>query len=183
LRAFAGAVKAYVPAGWVAPETETAADVQDASTASVDGVLVTEGDVPAAHSIQMDSADSYDQQSGDGDGGSFENAATDSEAAAFASAHTPTSSFDSGDTGEADASHDAAPDQSGAIEADGRSDGETEADDQLAMFGVVRPDDPEPVKARRASATPRRARKDSTAAKRARKTPATRRTPRPKTRG
>jgi hypothetical protein len=51
-----------------------------------------------------------------------------------------------------------------------------EADDQLAMFGVVRPTDPEPVKARRPAA--RRPRKsgdvDTTRPKRTRKTPTAR---------
>ena len=51
LRAFAGTTKsAYMPQGWVAPETETAADQQEASAAGNDGtdaITVTEGDVIA----------------------------------------------------------------------------------------------------------------------------------------
>jgi uncharacterized LabA/DUF88 family protein len=132
LRAFAGAVKSYMPLGWVAPETETAADGQDSASAAVDAVIVTEGDVTATQSISQDEAFAYD------------------------SPPAP--------------AHEAAPEPQ-AIRS---PEDETEADDQLAMFGVVRPEDPEPVKTKRP-----RARKAAGAttekAKRGRKTPVRRR--------
>ena len=117
LRAFAGAVKPYVPAGWVAPDTETEAEVHDATSGAIDAVLTTEGDVAATSSV--------------------------TENAVEASAGTPSGNPVVG-------SHD-----------DVR-DPDTESDDQLAMFGVVRPTDPEPAKARRPAA--KRARKPRTAA-------------------
>jgi hypothetical protein len=144
LRAFAGAVKPYVPQGWVAPETETAADVQEGTSAAVDAVVVTEGDVAVAHPMH----------SGNGHSGSQRNEPTFDIAA------------------------DAADESSPGNAAEGRTDEEAEADDQLAMFGVVRPTDPEPAKATR-RAPARRSRKTTTApaaerAKRTRKAPARR---------
>jgi uncharacterized LabA/DUF88 family protein len=145
LRAFAGAVKAYVPQGWVAPETETAADVQDATASAVDGVVVTEGDVTATSSVTTEPVvDNGGHPAGD--------VGLDTEAHAEPGT-------DSADVVE-----------------------ETEDDDQLAMFGVVRPTDPEPAKAKRSpSSLPRRSRKTATPGgadrpKRARKA-ATPRTP------
>jgi uncharacterized LabA/DUF88 family protein len=131
LRAFAGAVKPYMPQGWVAPETETAADVQEAAAGAVDAVVVTEGDVTATSSANV---------------------------------AAPTEVVDEPQPAEE------VPEPRVAVDSD-----EPEGDDQLAMFGVLRPDDPEPIKAKRP-----RARKTPTAtadkAKRARKTP-TARTP------
>jgi hypothetical protein len=143
LRAFAGAVKPYVPQGWVAPETETAADVEEATAAAVDAVVVTEGDATATSLV---SADPERAQESPVQAGEVVEPAFD----------TPVP----------------APSVAGE---------ETEADDQLAMFGVVRPTDPEPVKAKRVSTAPRRSRKTlpvgaSERPKRARK-PATVRTP------
>ena len=143
LRAFAGAVKPYVPAGWIAPDTETSADVQDATAGAIDGVVATEGDVTATSTMHSDNGHPAEdqpvnpelpQEAGD--------AHVDDEP--YAPAAAPTSGEDA------------------------------EADDQLAMFGVVRPDDPEPVKARRTAAKrPRKvARAASDAPKRSRKTPA-----------
>jgi uncharacterized LabA/DUF88 family protein len=133
LRAFAGAVKPYMPQGWVAPETETAADVQEATSAAVDGVVVTEGDVTATSSVGAD------------DGASYEN---------------PVNPVEEPSSGNS------------VVEPRGKGeDEEPEGDDQLAIFGVVRPEDPEPVKAKRT-----RARKTAAPAgekpKRARKTTA-----------
>ncbi|HUE87422.1 MAG TPA: NYN domain-containing protein [Vicinamibacterales bacterium] len=135
LRAFAGASKPYVPAGWVAPEGETSADVQDATSGAIDGVMTTEGDVTATQSVHGD------------DGTAFENLGSAMGSSTFA--------------------------ESAPSSVEGRDD-EPEGDDQLAMFGVVRPTDPEPAKAtKRPSA--RRARKAAPAIadrpKRARKTP------------
>ena len=152
LRAFAGAVKPYVPQGWVAPETETAADVQEASSASVEGMVVTEGDVTATHSVNVDDHDSM-LQSDEAEGDSPHVDHSDEE-----------SDLDAGPVAN----------QRGATRAPGDVE-DADSDDQLAMFGVVRPDDPEPVKAKRA-----RARKAPAASgekpKRARKAPARRRT-------
>jgi uncharacterized LabA/DUF88 family protein len=136
LRAFAGAVKAYVPHGWVAPENETAADVQEATTAAVDGMVVTEGDVTATHAVQPSA-----------------------------------SAFDDHDTPEDDDAQEerAMATQAGAARAGGE---DAEGDDQLAMFGVVRPEDPEPVKARRTRKTATREERP----KRTRKAPTRRRT-------
>jgi uncharacterized LabA/DUF88 family protein len=143
LRAFAGAVKPYVPQGWVAPETETAAEAQESSSAAVEAVVVTEGDVTASHVVDSEPVD------------------TPVDAATDATEPTPVAD---GEIAEAPPQSATARKRSGATE----DDEETEADDQLAMFGVVRPTDPEPVKARRP-----RARKTSTAErpKRTRKTP------------
>jgi uncharacterized LabA/DUF88 family protein len=116
LRAFAGAVKPYMPQGWVAPETESAADVEEATSPAVDGIVVTEGDVAATSSLHADDDRSYDNVSTEG---GDENSASPSFG---------------------DESHE-----------------EAQADDQLAMFGVVRPTDPEPAKAKRPTA--RRSRK------------------------
>jgi hypothetical protein len=71
----------------------------------------------------------------------------------------------------------AAPPQPDASPTSPRLDDSDEGDDQLAMFGVLRPTDPEPAKATRATA--RRTRKPVDASpserpKRARKAPATR---------
>jgi uncharacterized LabA/DUF88 family protein len=150
LRAFAGAVKPYVPQGWVAPETETAADVQEASSAAVEGMVVTEGDVTATHSINVDDSDSRSDEA-EGDSLLADHSDEESELHAGAVVNQRGAKLPPGDGEEAD------------------------GDDQLAMFGVVRPDDPEPVKAKRA-----RTRKTPAAsvekAKRARKAPARRRT-------
>ena len=131
LRAFAGAVKAYMPQGWVAPETETAADVQEATTGAVDAVVVTEGDVTATTSANIETA------------AEIVDAPRDAEEALEPRA-----------AGESD---------------------EPEGDDQLAMFGVLRPEDPEPVKAKRPR-TRKTAVGGGDKAKRARKAP-TARTP------
>jgi uncharacterized LabA/DUF88 family protein len=130
LRAFAGTAKPYMPQGWVAPESETAADVHEATTAAVDAMVVTEGDVTATQAINPE-----------------EETATlvedlDLEVPTTGAAASP--SVDEG----------------------------READDQLAMFGVVRPTDPEPVKARR---TRKAASTRSDRPSRGRKTPARRR--------
>jgi hypothetical protein len=152
LRAFAGAVKPYVPAGWVAPDTETAADVQEASSAAVDAMVVTEGDVTATSSVSAESETSE--------------------------VNADMSTFDEqGEAAAPFAGSDAGPASFGAHDDTGGDeprDDETEADDQLAMFGVVRPTDPEPVKAKRAPA--RRTRKTTTTdtPRRTRKTPARR---------
>jgi uncharacterized LabA/DUF88 family protein len=150
LRAFAGAVKPYVPAGWVAPDTETAADVQEGNAAAVDAMVVTEGDVATAHPVQM-----HDDTAGA------------SEPAEL-----------SGASGESADAADAASSASPSV-VDEPGDEEREADDQLAMFGVVRPTDPEPVKAKRSRA--RKAPSLTDKPKRARKAP-TARTPSRRTR-
>jgi uncharacterized LabA/DUF88 family protein len=137
LRAFAGATKPYVPAGWVAPEGETSADVQDATVGAIDAVVTTEGDASATQSVQVEG------------GAPFESPADELRAATVEPVAT------------SDAQH---------------SDEEIEEDDQLAMFGVVRPDDPEPAKATKRPAA-RRSRKAPPAVerpKRARKAPARR---------
>lgn len=138
LRAFAGAVKPYMPQGWVAPETETAADVQEASSAAVDAMVVTEGDVTATSSLSSDVIMSYEPPANGAVGG-------------------PNGS--PVDEGRVVESH--------VVD-------EAEGDDQLAMFGVVRPTDPEPVKAKRVVTTPRRPRKNADAPKRVRKVAAPR---------
>jgi uncharacterized LabA/DUF88 family protein len=115
LRAFAGATKSYVPLGWVAPEGETAADVQEATTASVEGLVVTEGDAAVTSSvIDHEESGAASVVAFDGEG------RDESELSAQSSGQQPAT-----------------------------SDDDTDSDDQLAMFGVVRPDDPEPVKAKR----------------------------------
>jgi uncharacterized LabA/DUF88 family protein len=134
LRAFAGATKPYVPAGWVAPEGETSADVQDATSGAIDAVVTTEGDATATQSVQSEG------------GAPFDNPAeepTPSTVQETASIHV------------------------------GESDEEPEEDDQLAMFGVVRPTDPEPAKAtkRPAARRPRKAPAAVERPKRARKAP------------
>jgi hypothetical protein len=144
LRAFAGAVKPYVPAGWVAPDGETAADVQEASTAAVDAMVVTEGDVTATSSVTAEDETSY---------ADTDVASSYANTEAGSSYETPANSVDGSSPGPADEP----------------ADDEPEGDDQLAMFGVVRPTDPEPVKAKRAPA--RRTRKTADAPKRARKAP------------
>ena len=143
LRAFAGAVKPYVPAGWVAPESETAADVQEATSHALDAVVVSEGDATATASVSGYAGDGTDPNS--------ENAEYVDETQRSATDAEP----------------------HGAIEnrAVGRGDDEPEGDDQLAMFGVVRPDDPEPVKAKRARKTKTVSGRDVSKAKRARKAP------------
>jgi hypothetical protein len=148
LRAFAGAVKSYMPQGWVAPEGETAADVQEAASASVDAVVVTEGDVTATHVVDAEPNASYD-------GGVESNES-------FAAPAGDT--VDAAPIGESE--------ERTAADSD-----EPEGDDQLAMFGVVRPTDPEPVKAKGARTPARRSRKTPAGAnaerpKRARKAPA-----------
>jgi uncharacterized LabA/DUF88 family protein len=134
LRAFAGATKSYVPAGWVAPEGETSADVQDAASGAIDAVVTTEGDATATQSVQ-------------GEGGApFDNPAEELTAS---------------------------PGQQSAPAYAVDSDEEPEEDDQLAMFGVVRPTDPEPAKATKRPAA-RRSRKAPAPVdrpKRARKAP------------
>jgi uncharacterized LabA/DUF88 family protein len=133
LRAFAGAVKPYMPQGWVAPDAETAADVQEATSAAVDAVVVTEGDVRATHAVDHDHSPS-DEESDH----------REEEDVAVAAANT------------------ADRDERGSGDRTGEPD---DADDQLAMFGVVRPTDPEPVKAKGTRAPARRTRKvGSTAA-------------------
>jgi uncharacterized LabA/DUF88 family protein len=144
LRAFAGASKPYVPAGWVAPESETSADVQDATLGAIDGVITTEGDVTATQSVLAEG------------GMPFDNPAEPREEL------------------EPSTSVQAAP------SSDERRADEAEADDQLAMFGVVRPTDPEPAKATKRPAA-RRPRKvvapvHGDRPKRARKAPARSRT-------
>jgi uncharacterized LabA/DUF88 family protein len=114
LRAFAGAVKPYMPQGWVAPETEAAAEAQDAITPVMDAIVVSEGDAVATTQASDDGVE------------------------------------------------DMQPTQSVAADQAPRDDDAPEGDDQLAMFGVVRPTDPEPAKARRPST--RRARKTPDAA-------------------
>jgi uncharacterized LabA/DUF88 family protein len=134
LRAFAGATKPYVPAGWVAPEGETSADVQDATSGALDAVVNTEGDATATQSVQAEG------------GAPFDNPAEE-----------PTPSMPQ-------------PSQLRSVE---DSDEEPEEDDQLAMFGVVRPTDPEPAKATKRPAA-RRSRKAAPPLdrpKRARKAP------------
>ena len=154
LRAFAGAVKPYVPLGWVAPEGETAADVQEATTAAVDGMVVTEGDVAATHAMHVEQAsvsvldhhepaDDHDDHDDHTDHDDHDNHDGHEDRAIAASApHTPATAGD-----------------------------EPDGDDQLAMFGVVRPDDPEPVKARRTRKTVARQERP----KRTRKAPVRRR--------
>jgi uncharacterized LabA/DUF88 family protein len=148
LRAFAGAAKSYLPHGWVAPEAETAADVQEASNAAVDAMVVTEGDVTATHTL------------------------TAEDASAPASGADPSATLSA-------ATVDALPPMDVALKATEIAE-EPEADDQLAMFGVVRPDDPEPAKATRSTPSTRRSRKtpyarDGERPKRARKMPVRRR--------
>jgi uncharacterized LabA/DUF88 family protein len=179
LRAFAGAVKPYVPAGWVAPETETAADVQEATSAAVDGVVVTEGDVAATTSVlshdvapagEMPVYASDEAISSSQPGTDVE----DAEGAEIVDAHSA--------GGPAAADPDTYAASASALDdpRDEDEDATEDADDQLAMFGIVRPTDPEPVKARRSAKTPTRARKTATPAgrgdkpRRTRKTPATR---------
>ena len=159
LRAFAGASKPYVPAGWVAPEGETSADVQDATSGALDGVMTTEGDVTATQSVHGDRDD----------GAPFENTAS---AASFENPVDPRGEALSADHGE-EPGHSVDPQV--ASHSLARHDEEPEEDDQLAMFGVVRPTDPEPAKASKRPA-PRRPRKAGAAAiadrpKRARKAP------------
>jgi hypothetical protein len=122
LRAFAGAVKSYMPQGWVAPESETAADVQEASSAAVDGVVVTEGDVTATGSMHA-----LDHESDESVGQTADEASASEGSASVVEGSNASRSAD-GPRDETD---------------------EAEGDDQLAMFGVVRPEDPEPVKTRR----------------------------------
>ena len=79
-----------------------------------------------------------------------------------------------GDTVE---TNQAAPIEASPLPVPPRTDESDEGDDQLAMFGVLRPTDPEPAKATRPTA--RRTRKTVDASpsdrpKRARKAPATR---------
>ena len=112
-------------------------------------MVVTEGDVTATHAVDAEQAESYD-------GGTE----ADETFAAVAA-----------DTVDAPAAEGlrARPNA-------GDSD-EPEGDDQLAMFGVVRPTDPEPVKAKGVRTPARRSRKTATAVnterpKRARKAPA-----------
>jgi hypothetical protein len=119
LRAFAGASKPYVPAGWVAPEGETSADVQDATAGALNGVITTEGDVTATQSVHTEG------------GAPFDTPRDEPRTSTFV--------------------------QSNPTILD-RSDEEHEEDDQLAMFGVVRPTDPEPAKATKRPAA-RRSRK------------------------
>jgi uncharacterized LabA/DUF88 family protein len=137
LRAFAGAVKPYMPQGWVAPESEIAADIGEASSAAVDGMVVTEGDLAASHPPADD----------------MHEAVRDASAEPVAEPVEPVPSLDA--------------------EPREPQDEETEADDQLAMFGVVRPTDPEPVKARRPRARKTAAPREDRP-KRARKAPARR---------
>ena len=135
LRAFAGAVKpSGLPQGWVAPDSETAAesgempaeaaDMQTAIPEPLEAVAVTESD--AAETAPVVEAGN-------------EAPSVDQAPRAF----TPSEESDEGD-------------------------------DQVAMFGVLRPTDPEPVKARRPAI--RRSRKTPDfeiegRPKRARKTP------------
>ena len=137
LRAFAGAVKAYMPQGWVAPETETSEDIQEAASGAVDAVVITEGDVAAAHPITTDEVSTF----------------------------TPVEA----DSPEAD--------RAATIDPVERVPGHDDDvdDDQLAMFGVVRPTDPEPVKAKRASRSRKAAAPREERPKRARKAPVRRR--------
>jgi len=143
LRAFAGASKPYVPAGWVAPEGETSQDVQEAAAGAIDGVMTTEGDVSASQSVQAEG------------GAPFEDAAEETAADEAAPTFAPIASVKPEDSDE------------------------PEGDDQLAMFGVVRPTDPEPAKATKRPAA-RRPRNGAPALaekpKRARKAPARGRT-------
>ncbi len=133
LRAFAGATKPYVPAGWVAPEGETSADVQDAMAGAIDAVLTTEGDATATQLIQ-------------GEGGApFDNPAEEPAPS------TVPQSASSGHVADTDDEHE-----------------EHQEDDQLAMFGVVRPTDPEPAKATKRPAA-RRSRKAPAAVERPRR--------------
>jgi uncharacterized LabA/DUF88 family protein len=162
LRAFAGAVRpTYVPQGWVAPESpeseaggEMSAQSQTSSDTAIDAVLVTEGDA--------------------------------AETAAVADLNQPAERTPAAqDEGDADAGADAAvpepteePRAAASLNVDADEGEGEEADDQLAIFGVVRPTDPEPVRTRRPAA--RRTRKTADAeggartAKRARKSPASR---------
>jgi uncharacterized LabA/DUF88 family protein len=160
LRAFAGAVKSYVPAGWVAPESETAADVQEASAAAVDAVLLTEGDVAAAHPASL-----HDGMPFQAVGASVATLNDEGRETPFDRAPNPAIE---------------GPSSSPSDDLDG------DPDDQLAMFGVVRPGDPEPARARRSPASARRPRKPAAAGaterpKRTRKAP-TARTPSRRTR-
>jgi uncharacterized LabA/DUF88 family protein len=154
LRAFAGAAKSYVPAGWVAPENETAADVQEATTDALDAVVVSEGDVAATSSVVEDSGEPAD-----------ENSVNPVNSAVNPVARTSSRNL---------VNPVAEPSSENPVNEP--RDDEADGDDQLAMFGVVRPEDPEPMKARRT-----RTRKTPSAApgdkpKRTRKAPATPRT-------
>jgi uncharacterized LabA/DUF88 family protein len=148
LRAFAGAVRpTYVPQGWVAPEGEVEIDVASEPTA-------TAGDADAIDAVVV----------------------TEGDAAQTAPVHAEPHDAEA----EARAST-RGPEDTAPLNVDSNDDREyhepDEADDQLAMFGVVRPTDPEPAKARRPT-TPRRPRKagppDSARPRRSRKTPSPR---------
>jgi uncharacterized LabA/DUF88 family protein len=122
LRAFAGAVRpTYVPQGWVAPET-------------VDGETSAElTESPATPSDAMDAV-----------------AITEGDAAETAPVHESTNVDRVVDV--SDVMSEVLPGDDGPLNVEAsRTDESDEADDQLAMFGVVRPTDPEPVKARRSS--------------------------------
>ena len=142
LRAFAGAVKAYVPAGWVAPDSETAAEVEEGASHALDAVVVSEGDATATAPVG-----GYSDVSPDEDGDDAENVTASIDREGSASEH-------------------------GFVNTSGAAGGdEPESDDQLAMFGVVRPDDPEPVKATRPRARKTAAARGTDKPKRARKAP------------
>ena len=126
LRAFAGAVRpSYVPQGWVAPEGEVEIDVANEPTATDSGTDAVDAVV-----------------------------VTEGDAAQTAPART--------DTGADESMPQRQPEDAARLHADGDDDEEAgagpdtdESDDQLAMFGVVRPTDPEPMKARRPTAARR----------------------------
>ena len=153
LRAFAGATKQYMPLGWVAPDAdataETQDDVQQSSSNAIDAVVVSEGD--AAETAQVvDAAAPW-------------SAAEASDAQAQWTAEESSSARTSSENAVAEP----------------RDSDEPEGDDQLAMFGVGRPTDPEPAKASRVASGKGRTRKTGPAGagekpKRARKAPATR---------
>jgi hypothetical protein len=164
-------VKPYVPAGWVAPDSETAVDVQEGTSAAVDAMVVTEGDVATAHPRQFD-ADEEDATLFD-----EPNAADGTAVGNPVNPVNPVHPVEGTLQGNPVNPVEGTPSRNPVDERRGE---DPEADDQLAMFGVVRPDDPEPVKAKRS-----RSRKTTPAsgakAKRARKT-TTARTPSRRTR-
>lgn len=163
LRAFAGASKSYVPAGWVAPDAETTADLEAASAGAMEGVITTEGELSETSAV-ADFGASEPVAVAAGEISSPEDEQTDAPAEALAA---PPAADEQEDVAEAPRPAPAK-----------RDEDDAEGDDQLAMFGVVRPTDPEPVKARGGA---KRARKTTGGSadrpKRARKAPATTRTP------
>ena len=146
LRAFAGAVRpTYVPQGWVAPETS------DSETSA---------EVGESSSAATNAIDAV--------------AITEGDAAETAPVHHGTNV--DRHIHVSDVMSEVLPGDDAPLNVDADSaDRSDDADDQLAMFGVVRPTDPEPVKARRtltrrprkavdpdAAPRPKRARKAAT---------------------